>query len=83
LKPAEPLEGHDAAFDDGLRGAIERLGAAGQVMARGIEQFELRPARGAGDRLGMEAAVRRVAVFGLAGRAHRKRGHRGPRPVIG
>jgi hypothetical protein len=41
------------------------------------------PAIRAADRLGMEAAVGGIVVFGRAGGAHGERRHRGQRPVVG
>src|ERR1017187_2523799 len=46
-------------------------------------QFKMRAANGARIRLGMEAAVARVVVFGPALQAHRERLHRSVRAVIG
>ena len=46
-------------------------------------QPDPRTARGAGDRLRMEAAVRRIAVFRRAGSAHAERAHRGRGAVVG
>ena len=45
-------------------------------------QVQRGPAVGAGDRLGVEAAVGRVGVLGPAGVAHGEAGHRRVRPVV-
>ena len=46
-------------------------------------QPELRTASPAGVGLGVEAAVERIVVLGLAGGAHGEARHRGLRPVVG
>ena len=48
-----------------------------------VEQLQRRPAARTGDRLGVKPPVGRIVVLGPAVGAHRKRGHRGPRPVVG
>ena len=49
----------------------------------GIPERQLRPAVGAGVRLGVEAAVGGILVFGAAGGAHRETPHRGAGAVVG
>jgi len=65
----EALDGEDRALADQVDRVLER-------------QRELRPARGAADRLRVEAAVGRVLVLSPAVRAHREAGHRRRTPVV-
>ncbi len=59
-------------------------GAVPQQRDRLLERHgELRPAHGAGDRLGVEAAVGGIFVLASAVGAHRKPGHRRVRAVVG
>ena len=48
-----------------------------------VPERELRSAVRTGIRLGMEAAVGGIPVFGAAGRAHGEAAHRGARAVVG
>ncbi len=65
--------------------ALDRQDAApAQELSRALERHrEPRPADGAADRLGVEAAVGRVLVLAAAVRAERERGHGRVRPVVG
>ena len=58
-------------------------GPAGAPRRRRRRGATLRPAVGAGVRLGVEAAVARVLVLGPAALAHLEAGHRRQRPVVG
>ena len=81
LIAAEPLQRDDLARTDqpGRReGRLARRNIAQNFLGRAADpaQHRTRPAIGAGDRLRMEAAVGRVAVFGMTGRAQPERRHR-------
>jgi len=52
-------------------------------MARSYMELQSRAAFGAGQGLGVEAAIRRGFVFGTAVVAEREIGHRGVGPVVG
>ena len=73
---AHQMEAADALQRDDLARADRRDDRFNRVR-------QTRAASGAADRLGMEAAVRRVAIVARAGRAHDERRHRGLRSVIG
>ena len=64
------------------RGAVRGQGAAGREQ-RVVHQPQARPALRAGHGLGMETAVQRVAVFGLAAGAEGEAGHAGGGAVVG
>ena len=70
MEAAEPLQRHDASRLQDGRGVLDR-------------DVELRSAAGTGDRLGVEAPVRRIGIVARAVRAHRERRHRSLRPVVG
>src|SRR5581483_1228046 len=74
---------HDPAAADGRGGLDHCLFAHGDFRTVATEQAEPRPAERTGIRLGMKAPVRRVLVFGAAGRAHREAAHRRARAVVG
>ena len=57
--------------------------AVARRSGRRVQQREPRAARGARDRLGVEAPVRRVLVLAPAVVAHRERAHRRPLAVVG
>ncbi len=80
VKAAEALDRQDASRPQPPGG--ERDGVPGHLGAI-LLQPEPRPAVGAGDRLGVEAAVGGVVVFGRAGGAHRELRHRRPHSVVG
>ena len=91
MKSAQPFDGDNLAATDGVSGG-EQSTVAALVRARtfrvftnaaAFPQFEMRAANRARIRLGVEAAVPRVVVFGLALRAHRERFHRSVHAVIG
>jgi len=90
MKSAQPLDGDDFPFTNRFGGG-EQSTVAALVRARTFRvftnaatfpQFEMRAAYRARIRLGVEAAVVRVVVFGLALRAHRERFHRSVRAVV-
>ena len=97
MKPAQSLDRDDFPFTNrfggGKQGVViarRRKGGTGfqpvtdrQDACPTFPQFEMRAASGARIRLGVEAAVARVVVFGPALRAHRERFHRGVRAVVG
>ena len=77
---AEALDRDDRAVAQQRGGRRDRVAGAGHASA---DQRAPRPARRAGVRLGVEAAVARVVVLGPAGGAHREARHRRQRPVVG
>jgi len=83
---AQPLDRHDVPGPQQRRRAGDVVLAArepiGGRVCRG-DQAQARPADRAGVRLGVKAAVQRVVVFRLAGRAHGEGAHGGHRPVVG
>ena len=98
MKSTQSLDRDDFPFTNRLGGGeqgivIRRTGVApvsmffesatGEMPVATFPKFQPRPANRARIRLGVEAAVARVVVFGLALRAHRERLHRGVRAVVG
>jgi len=81
MEAAEALDGDDATVAQQAQGLRDRI--AGQRLSRLIQQAQLRPARRAAGRFGMETAVGRRAVFHSARRTERKAGQAGRRPVVG
>ena len=81
VKSAEPLHRDDGAGAD--RGGRAGARVAWHDGTRGGGQPEARAALRAGDGLGMEAPIARIAVLGPACRAHRERRHGGARAVVG
>ncbi|KAF5043157.1 hypothetical protein DSECCO2_505110 [anaerobic digester metagenome] len=82
MKPPYPPDGDDRApvnegcrLPDGICGRNQR--------PVGLQESELRPAGGTGDRLGVVPPAGRVGVLALAGAAHGKLRHRRPLPVVG
>ena len=83
LKAAKPFMATIRPANSSLRRRVQGRVADGQFAALAVEQLQRRPATRTGDRLGMEPPVGRILVLRPALGAHRKRGHRGPRPVVG
>ncbi len=79
---ADALDRDDEAVAKRGDGGIEGGVAFGVGMAVAAEN-QFRPAFGTGQRLGMEAAVGRVLIFGAAGVAQFEARHRGALPVVG
>ncbi len=83
LKPTEPLHRNNLPVGNRFDRRAECVAAPAEHVAAGVEQAQLGPAVGAGDRLGMEPPVGRRVVFGAARLAHRKTAHRRSRPIVG
>jgi hypothetical protein len=83
LESAQTLEGDDPARPQGVTGRPEGGVADGKGFSPGIPERELGSAVGAGDRLGMEPAVRRVFEFALAGGAEGEPAEGGALAVVG
>jgi hypothetical protein len=83
LKTAESLQGHDLARAKRVCGRPQRGVAFRLELASGIQEAQLRSTTRASDRLGVEAAIGRVVILGLAGGAQGEFGHRGSRPIVG
>ena len=82
VKTTEALDGDHFAQLQAAQGFGHRVAGQGRH-AVGLVEAQLRPAFRAGIRLGMEAPVARVAVFGIAAGALGKGRHAGARPVVG
>jgi len=67
MEAAEPLDGNDFTGPQQAHGLRQRI--AGQILPRGVEQLELRPALRTTSRFGMEAPIRRLGVFSGTWRA--------------
>jgi hypothetical protein len=78
---AEPLHADDAALTQQTHGASDRVGINHGAVV--VDEPHLRPAARAACRLGVEAPVGGVLVFGGASVAHGERRHRRQRPVVG
>jgi hypothetical protein len=81
---ADALDRHDLPApqrNDGRR--QRRLTNGSGLRARPVQQCQRRSATRTGVGLGMEAPVGRVLIFGAAGIAHGKAGHRRQRAVVG
>ena len=83
LESAQALKREDLSRTYRRHGALQGFLFPGDLRTGGVEQLEHGAAFGTSDRLGVKPAVGRILVFGLAGRAHRKQGHRRARPVVG
>ena len=85
VEAADALDRHDAPLAQRGGGGGDRVARAADrsLSAAREEQRGQGPARRAGVRLRMEAAVRRIVVLVPAGAAHPKAGHRRERPVVG
>ena len=77
----QALDRDDPPVAQGARGL--RDGLAGSRVTETVQEPNPWAARGAGVRLGMEAAVERVVVLASALGAHGERRHGGGRPVVG
>ena len=85
VETAEPFDGEDRALFERLnRGLERRFGTApvGQLVPGRIHQEKLRATMGAGGGLCVEAAIRRIAVFGTTSRAKLETLHGGRAPVV-
>ena len=82
MESAHSLDGHDRTGDQGEGGERDGIGG-GDEGALGGEEIHVGAAGGASVGLGVEAAVQRVPVLALAGRAHGEGGHGGLGPVVG
>src|SRR4029077_10385071 len=78
---AEALHRDDPPRAQELGGDLDRV--PGKRLAPPRHQTQLRTARRARDRLGVEATVRRILVLARAALTHGEAGHRGTRPVVG
>ena len=80
---AEALDREDRAPRSRPRAAASASSPCDGPGARARTSAQPRAAGGAGDRLGVEAAVGRIGVLAGAVGAHREAGHGGGRPVVG
>src|SRR5437016_2957768 len=83
MESAESFDRDDLATANLASGGNQRLVTATKRRSRRIPQRKTRAANRTRIWLGVEAAVARVIVFGLAARAHGERRHRGVRAVVG
>ncbi len=77
MTPSDALDGHDLPRLEGPDGFPHRVSTGGGL------QGELRPTGGAGDRLGVVAAVEGIPIVPEAVRAHRERLHGRQGAVVG
>jgi hypothetical protein len=83
MEAPDSLHRDDQAVGKRLRRGPGSIAAAAfRLDARRLYEPQPRPAVRTGDRLGVEAAIARVLVFGPAAFAHLEAGHRGERAVI-
>ena len=80
MKTAQPLDGNDLSTSQPVQGNSQRI--AGQRLAAGIKQRQLRTADRTAGGFGMKSPVDRSPVFASAGRAEREAGQAGLRPII-
>ena len=83
MESADALDGDDLAGEQAVDGSGYRSVGTESVLPSGRFEPDARAAIPAGVGLGVKAAVERIVVFGLAGRAHCELRHRGLRPVVG
>jgi len=81
VETAEAFDGQNFALAEQTVGFGDWV--AGLCDFVSVDEGEMRAALAAGVRLGVEAAVERVVVFGLALRAHGEGGHGGLAAVVG
>jgi hypothetical protein len=79
---AETLDGQDLAVGQHGRRRPQRITVSDRIPRRGV-QGQLGAAGRTADRLGVEAPVGGVVIFGGAGGAQREAGHGGEGPVVG
>jgi hypothetical protein len=82
LKASQPLDRHDLPLAQRPRGSLQGLLRIRQDPAGAVPEFQTWATAGAGDRLGVEATVRRVLIFRPALGAHREAGHGRPLTVV-
>ena len=82
MKAAKAFDGDDFACLQKFRGLLDRI-VFGNRVAACVDQPQLRAAHGTCVGLSMKTTIGRIFVFGPAFGAHRKRGHRCHRPVVG
>ncbi len=82
VEATDALDRHDGAGLEPAHRRGEGVISFRERTTRRIAPRQARPAPGAGVRLRVESAVRRVVVLGLAGGAHGEPDHRRCRPVV-
>jgi hypothetical protein len=78
---AQALDCADLAIKHRL-GKVPNRVARRKRIATAVQNAQLRPTRWAAGRLRVKATIGRVVILGLAGRAHRKTGHRRAGSII-
>jgi hypothetical protein len=75
MKPTQALDGNNASAAEQMGCLVEGLIVPGQNLAVCIPELEMRSTLSTGIGLGVEAAIARVLVFGLASLAHDEAAH--------